>query len=164
MPELKDQNIILQNINAGLDKNGKALKFQTRTAETLNYSFQLMSRHIGQMFKNWMVQLNPLTQIKKLFADFASYDVKWQRTMNVIKYNLRRIVRPMMEWIAQQLVNMIGLVNALIKGIGKAFGKDWDLFDQDAANAEKIREELEQAANVSAGFDELHDIGSETGG
>ena len=161
MPELMKNNTIIQNLNAGLDKNGKALKFQTRLAETLNYSFQLMSRHIGQMVKNWMMQLNPLTQIKKLFQDFSSYDVKWQRTMNVIKYNLRRIVRPMMEWIAQQLVNIIGLLNAVIKGIGAAFGKDWDLFDQSAANAEKMREELEAAANVTAGFDELHDIGSD---
>lgn len=163
MPELMQNNTIIKNINAGLDKNGKTLKFQTRTAEVLNYSFQLMARHIGQIIKNWMMMINPINLIKKAFQDFASYDVKWQRTMNVIKYNLRRIIRPMMEWIAQQLVNMIGLVNALIKGIGKAFGQNWDLFDKDAANAEKIREELEAAANVSAGFDELHDIGSQSG-
>lgn len=161
MPELMQNNTIIKNINAGLDKSGKALKFQTRTAEVLSYSFQLMARHIGQIIKNWMMMLNPINLIKKAFSDFASYDVKWQRTMNVIKYNLRRIIRPMMEWIAQQLVNILGLVNALVKGIGSALGKDWDLFDQSAANAEKMREELEAAANVTAGFDELHDIGSD---
>ena len=161
-PELADCNKIIKNINSGLDKNGKALKFQTRTAEILNYSFQLMGRSIGQMIKNWMAMMNPLNLIKRAFQDFTSYDVKWQRTMNVIKYNLRRIVRPFMEWIAQQLVNIIGLVNALMKGIGKAFGKNWDLFDQSAASAEQMREELEQAANVTASFDELHDIGTES--
>ena len=160
-PELAKCNKILKNINSGLDKNGKALKFQKRIQETLNYSFQLLTRHIGQMIKNWIMMLNPINLIKKAFSDFASYDTKWQRTMNVIKYNLRRIIRPAMEWIAQQIVNMIGLVNALIKGIGKAFGKNWDLFDKDAAEAEKIREELEAAANVTLGFDELHDIGSD---
>lgn len=161
MPELMQNNTIIKNINAGLDKNGKALKFQTRTAEVLSYSFQLMARHIGQIIKNWMMMLNPINLIKKVFSDFASYDVKWQRTMNVIKYNLRRIVRPMMEWIAQQIVNIIGLVNSLIKGVGKILGYNWDLFDQAAANTEKMHEELEAAANVSAGFDELHDIGSD---
>lgn len=161
-PELANCNKIVKNINSGLDKNGKALKFQTRTAEILNYSFQLMARSIGQMIKNWIAMMNPLSLIKRAFQDFASYDVKWQRTMNVIKYNLRRIVRPFMEWIAQQLVNIIGLVNALMKGIGKAFGKNWDLFDQSAASAEQMREELEQAANVTASFDELHDIGTES--
>lgn len=161
-PELRKNNAIIQNLNAGLDKNGKALKFQTRTAEVLNYSFRLMARHVGQMVKRWMLQLNPITQIKKAFQDFASYDVKWQRTMNVIKYNIRRIIRPFMEWLAQQFVNLIGLANALIKGIGRAFNKDWDLFDQSAASAEQMREELEAAANVSAGFDELHDIGGES--
>ena len=160
MPELMENNTILQNINAGLDKNGKALKFQTRTAEILNYSFQLMSRHIGQIVKNWLWMINPINLLQRAFQDFASYNVKWQRTMNVIKYNLRRIIRPFMEWLAQQVVNLIGLVNALIKGIGKAFGEDWDLFDKDAANAEKINEELQEAADTSAGFDELHDIGS----
>lgn len=159
--ELRDNNNIIQNINAGLDKNGKALKFQTRTGETLNYTFQLMSRSIGQMFKNWISMLNPLNLIKKAFSDFMSYDVKWQRTMNVIKYNLRAIIRPAMQWIAQQIVNMIGLVNALVKGIGKAFGKKWDLFDKSAANTEKMREDLEAAANVTAGFDELHDVGTD---
>ena len=162
MPELMENNTILQNINAGLDKNGKALKFQTRTAEVLNYSFQLLSRHIGQMVKNWLWMINPINLIKRAFQDFASYDVKWQRTMNVIKYNLRRIIKPFMEWLAQQIVNIIGLVNSLLKGIGSIFGKNWDLFDQDAANSEKIKENLEEASQVSAGFDELHDIGSDT--
>ena len=162
MPELMENNTILQNINAGLDKNGKALKFQTRTGEILNYSFQLMSRHIGQMVKNWLWMINPINLLKRAFQDFASYDVKWQRTMNVIKYNLRRIIKPFMEWLAQQIVNIIGLVNSLLKGIGSIFGKNWDLFDQDAANAEKINEELQEASQVSAGFDELHDIGSDT--
>ena len=161
-PELRKNNKIIQNINAGLNKNGKALKFQTRTAEMLNYSFQLMARHIGQIIKNWIMMLNPLSLIKRAFQDFASYDTKWQRTMNVIKYNLRKIIRPFMEWIAQQLVNIIGLVNALVIGIGKAFGKKWDLFDQSAASAEQMREELEQAANVTASFDELHDVGTES--
>lgn len=160
MPELMKNNTIIQNINAGLDKNGKALKFQTRTAEILNYSFQLMSRHIGQIIKNWLWMVNPINLIKRAFQDFASYDVKWQRTMNVIKYNLRRIIKPFMEWLAQQIVNIIGLVNSLMKGIGKAFGKNWDLFDKDAANAEKINEELQEASETSASFDELHDIGS----
>ena len=161
-PVLRENNAILANINAGLDKSGKALKFQTRTAEVLNYSFQLMARHIGQMIKNWIMMLNPLSLIKRAFQDFASYDVKWQRTMNVIKYNLRRIVKPMMEWIAQQIVNIIGLVNALMKGIGSVFNQKWDLFDQSAASAEQMREELEAASNVTASFDELHDIGTES--
>ena len=160
-PILRENNAILANVNAGYDKNGKALKFQKRSQELLNYSFQRMSRQLGQMLSRWMLMLNPITQIRKAFRDFASYDTKWQRTMNVIKYNIRRIIQPFMEWLAQQFVNLIGLANALIKGIGRAFDKDWDLFDQSAANAEKMREELEQAANVTAGFDELHDIGSD---
>lgn len=163
-PELANCNKIIKNINAGLDKNGKALKFQTRTAEILNYSFQLMGRYIGQMIKSWMAMLNPLSLITRAFQDFTSYDTKWQRTMNVIKYNLRAIIRPAMQWIAQQIVNMIGLANALIKGIGKALGKKWDLFDKSAANTEKMRENLEQAANITAGFDELHDVGTDDSG
>lgn len=159
MPELMANNTILQNINAGLDKNGKALKFQSRTAEILNYSFQLMSRHIGQIFKNWMMQLNPLTQIKKLFSDFASYNPKWQRTMNVVKYNLRDIILPMMEKIAQLLVNMIGFADIILQKIQAAFGKTpISLFDQD--NANNVKKTYEDMMDISAGFDELHDIGS----
>lgn len=163
-PVLRQNNNILANLNAGLDKSGKALKFQTRMGEILNYAFQLMSRHIGQVLKNLLMMINPISLLKKAFSDFASYDVKWQRTMNVIKYNLRRIIRPFMEWFAQQLVNVLGIVNAIIKGIGQAFGKDWDLFDQTAANAEKTREEFEKINNVTASFDELHDISGESGG
>ena len=161
-PLLRENNTIIGNINAGYNKSGKALKFQTRTAEILNYSFQLMGRHIGQMIKSLALMANPLSLLKKAFSDFASYDVKWQRTMNVIKYNLRRVLQPFMEWLAQQLVNVLGIVNAIMKGIGQAFGKNWDLFDQTAANAEKTREEFEKINNVTASFDELHDIGSET--
>lgn len=161
MPELKEQNTIIQNINAGLDKNGKALKFQKRTAEVLNYSFQLMSRHIGQMIKNWMMQLNPITQIKRAFQDFASYDPKWQRTMNVIKYNLRSIILPLMQKIAQLIVNMIGVLDIALQKVQSAFGKTpISLFDQE--NAKKFKEQVEEIQNVTAGFDELHDIGGDT--
>lgn len=164
-PVLRKNNNILSNLNAGLDKTGKSLKFHTRLAEILNYSFQLMGRHIGQMFKNWMLQLNPITQIKKAFQDFMGYNVKWQRTMNVIKYNLRAILRPAMDWIAQKLVNIIGFFDIISMKIQAAFGKlPVSLFDQAAADAEKMKEELEAAVNVSAGFDELHDIGSDNSG
>ena len=145
-------------------------------AEILGYSFQLMGRHIGQLFKRLLLTLNPLNLIrrsvngiinltKKAFNEFASYDVKWQRTMNVIKYNLRTVLRPAMEWLAQKLVNIIGFFDIISMKIQEAFGRiPVSLFDQSAANAEKMREELEQAANVSAGFDEFHDIGSDNSG
>lgn len=162
MPELMQNNTIIQNINAGLDKNGKALKFQTRLAETLNYTFQLMSRHIGQMIKNWMMQLNPLTQIKKLFQDFASYGPKWQRTMNVIKNNFREIILPFMQKIAQTLVNIIGFLDIISMKIQAAFGyTPISLFDQE--NANEFKKTYEEIQNVTASFDELHDISSSTG-
>ena len=158
-PVLRENNSIIRNIKSGLDKNGKALKFQTRTAEILNYTFQLMSRSIGQMLKNWLVQLNPITQIKKLFQDFMSYDIKWQRTMNVIKYNLRDIVRPFMEWIAQKLVDIIGFIDIISMKIQQAFGyTPVSLFDQ--KNADEFKKTYEEINSISAGFDELHDIGT----
>lgn len=165
MPILRKYNVILKHINSGHDKNGKALKFQNRTAETLNYTLQLMARSIGQMWKNWIVQLNPLTQIKRLFNDFTEYSVKWKRTMNVIKYNLRAIFSSLMDDIAQALVNIIGFFDIILMKIQEAFGKTpISLFDQSAADAEKMKEQLEEAANVSAGFDELHDISGDSGG
>ena len=171
-PVLRDNNSILRNINAGLDKSGKALKFQTRIAEILNYTFQLIGRSIGQWFKRIMSMLNPLNiikniagKIKSAFQDFGSYDTKWQRTMNVVKINFQRAIKPAMEWIAQKLVNIIGFFNIISMKIQEAFGQvPVDLFDQAGANAEKMRRELEKAANVTAGFDELHDIGSDNSG
>lgn len=164
-PVLKENNGILRNINSGLDKNGKALKFQNRLAEILNYTYQLMSRSIGQMIKNWITMANPINLIKKAFSDFGSYDVKWQRTMNVIKINFQRIVKPAMEWIAQKLVNIIGFFDIVSQRIQAAFGKiPISLFDQAGAESEQIRRNLEEAANVSLGFDELHDIGTDQSG
>lgn len=171
-PVLRDNNSILRNINAGLDKSGKALKFQTRIAEILNYTFQLIGRSIGQWFKRILSMLSPLNiikniagKIKSAFQDFGSYDTKWQRTMNVIKINFQRAIKPAMEWIAQKLVNIIGFFNIISMKIQEAFGQvPVDLFDQAGANAEKMRRELEKAANVTAGFDELHDIGSDNSG
>ena len=159
MPELMKNNTIIQNINAGLDKNGKALKFQTRLAEILNYSFQLMSRHIGQILKNWLWMINPLNLIKKTFDDFASYDPKWQRTMNVIKNNFREIILPFMQKIAQTLVNIIGFLDIISMKIQAAFGyTPISLFDQE--NANDFKKTYEEISNITASFDELHDIGS----
>lgn len=162
MPELMKNNTIIQNINAGLDKNGKALKFQTRLAEILNYSFQLMSRHIGQILKNWLWMINPLNVIKKLFDDFGSYDPKWQRTMNVIKNNFKEIILPFMQKIAQTLVNIIGFLDIISMKIQAAFGyTPISLFDQE--NANDFKKTYEEIQNITAGFDELHDIGSSGG-
>lgn len=171
-PVLRDNNAILRNMNAGLDKNGKALKFQTRMAEILNYTFQLIGRSIGQWFKKILSMLNPLNiikniagKIKGVFQDFGSYDVKWQRTMNVIKINFQRIIKPAMEWIAQQLVNIIGFFDIISQRIQVAFGQiPISLFDQAGAESEKIRRNLEEAANVSLGFDELHEVGTDQSG
>ena len=124
------------------------------------------------MVKRWLLMLSPMNLIKKafqnmvnLFKNFTSYDIKWQRTMNVVKYNLRTIIQPVMEWIAQKLVNMIGFVDIISQKIQAAYGKiPISLFDQAAAESRKIHEELEAAANVTAGFDELHDIGSDNSG
>ena len=161
-PVLKENNGILRNINSGLDKNGKALKFQTRMAEILNYTFQLMSRSIGQMFKNWLSMLNPLNIIKRMFEDFASYNPKWQRTMNVIKNNFREIILPFMEKIAQFLVNIIGFLDIISMKIQAAFGyTPISLFDQE--NANDFKKTYEEIQNITAGFDELHDIGSSGG-
>ena len=160
-PVLRENNDILRNITAGLDKNGKALKYQTRLAEILNYTFQLISRSIGQMLKNWIAQLNPITQMKKAFSDFAGYSPKWQRTMNVVKYNLRDIISPIMEKIAQLLVNMIGFADIILQKVQAAFGQTpISLFDQ--KNAKKYKDEVEEIQNITAGFDELHDIGTES--
>ena len=169
---LRKNNEILANLNAGLDKSGKALKYQTRLAEILGYSFRLISRHVGQMFKNLLLTLSPVNLIKKafqgirgLFQDFAGYNTKWQRTMNVIKYNLHAILEPFMDKIAQFLVNCIGFVDIISMKVQEAFGSvPISLFDQAAADAQKMKEELEAAANVTAGFDELHDIGSDNTG
>lgn len=164
-PVLRKNNAILANLNAGLDKGGKALKYQTRSAELLSYTFRLISRHAGQTFKNLLLQLNLLTHIKKAFQDFMGYNTKWQRTMNVIKYNLRAILQPFMDKVAQFLVNCIGFIDIISMKVQAAFGQTpISLFDQSAADAEKMREELEAAANVTAGFDELHDIGSDNSG
>ena len=161
-PVLKENNGILRNINSGLDKNGKALKFQTRTAEILNYTFQLMSRSIGQMIKNWLSMINPINIIKRLFNDFGSYNVKWQRTMNVIKNNFREIILPFMDKIAQTLVNIIGFLDIISMKIQEAFGyTPISLFDQE--NANEFKKTYEEISNVTAGFDELHDIGSSGG-
>lgn len=158
-PVLKENNGILRNINSGLDKNGKALKFQTRMAEILNYTFQLMSRSIGQMIKNWLSMINPINVIKRLFNDFGSYNVKWQRTMNVIKNNFREIILPFMDKIAQTLVNIIGFLNIISMKIQEAFGfTPISLFDQ--KNANEFKKTYEEITSVTASFDELHDIGS----
>ena len=158
-PVLKENNGILRNINSGLDKNGKALKFQTRMAEILNYTFQLMSRSIGQAFKNLLSMINPFNVIRNLFNDFSSYNVKWQRTMNVIKNNFREIILPFMDKIAQTLVNIIGFLDIISMKIQEAFGfTPISLFDQ--KNANEFKKTYEEITGVTASFDELHDIGS----
>ena len=59
-------------------------------------------------------------------------------------------------------MNIIGFFDIISQRIKVAFGKiPISLFDQAGAESEQIRRNLEEAANVSLGFDELHDVGTD---
>ena len=64
-----------------------------------------------------------------------------------------------MDKIAQTLVNIIGFLDIISMKIQEAFGfTPISLFDQE--NANDFKKTYEEISNITAGFDELHDIGS----
>lgn len=66
-----------------------------------------------------------------------------------------------MQKIAQLIVNMIGVLDIALQKVQSAFGKTpISLFDQE--NAKKFKDQVEEIQNVTASFDELHDIGGDT--
>lgn len=91
--------------------------------------------------------------IRKAMSTWLSQNDELQSKLNGAWYALGSLFAPVLEWIVNKFVYLVSLVDALAKSLGFA-----------GVNMAKYGKAAGKASKQTAGFDELNNIGSQSGG
>lgn len=159
-------NTQIDNLRDGLTRTGKEIdkvkkKEKEAKKESLDLGKSLAGLHIGrrvmsQIRNSIASAINPLNNFRKLWNGIINdKDSDFGYTFKNIKNNLLDAFQPAIEWLAQQLINIIGYANVFLKVWS---GGKIDLFKKSA----RTMKEMEKSAHrMTASFDELNEIGSD---
>lgn len=121
------------------------------TKKLVNGFTRLGARIKQQMISivaNW---LNPIYVVQRGINAFMENNVKYANTFKVVAFNMYRVIEPLIK----------NLITWVLKGLQyiNIFVKSWagiDLFDKSAYTLNKMKTQIQ---DITASFDELHNIG-----
>lgn len=141
-----------------IDEMGKKAERAARTSTKLN----LMGRMLSQIKNTIAAAINPLNQFRKLWNNIIMTDnSKFGNTFKTIAANIQTALTPVFERIAQRIINLIGYINVFVKALS---GGKTDLFAKTASSAKSAVKSAKTLQKMTANFDEINDIGSDSGG
>ena len=156
---------VMQKYNKQLDEQnrkwgalgGFASRFKARLAGIKGYMKQttFFTRVWHKVWQNIYSQIasliNPLNIFRRAWDGWINQyeNLALKNTFDVIKFNLIRVLKPFLEWVAKMLLKLAAIVNVFTK---KWFGID--LFDKTLWQTEKMKNNMKE---MTASFDELHD-------
>lgn len=162
---LKKFNTEIDNVLAGtkrtgeeFDKLDKKVNKVARTSGRLN----LMGRIMSQMRNTIAAAINPLNIFRKgwnqiIMSDTSSFGA----TFRQIGENILNFVTPAFEKVAMWILKLLSYVNIFLKAVT---GGKLDLFAKTAASGKAAEKSAAKINKMTAGFDEINDIGSDSGG
>lgn len=140
------------------DKLEKKVNKAARTSTRLN----LMGRIMSQIKNSIAAAINPLNHFRRGWKDIImSDDSKFGATFRQIGENIKAFVTPAFEKLAQWILTALSYVNIFLKAVT---GGKLDLFAKTAASGKKAEKSAANINKMTAGFDEINDIGSSSGG
>ena len=171
-PSLIKFNTQIDNVIEGLKRYGQQAKeagdktdeFKNKTENAARTStrLNLMGRIMSQIKNSIAAALNPLNWFRKSWNEIIMSDgSKFANTFKNIKANILEYLTPVLQTIAQWLVNLIGYVNVFLKALS---GGKIDLFKKSAKSAASTAKSTKEIAKNTASFDELNDIGQSSSG
>ena len=156
---------VMQKYNKQLDEQnrkwgslgGFASRFKAKLAGIKGYMKQttFFTRVWHKVWQNIYSQIasliNPLNIFRRAWDGWINQyeNLALKNTFDVIKFNLIRVLKPFLEWVAKMLLKLAAIVNVFTK---KWFGID--LFDKTLWQTEKMKNNMKE---MTASFDELHD-------
>lgn len=157
----KAQNQLLDLINK---QNGLGKETENTAKKASKMSFQKIADSIKQATKNAKVFTMALIGIRSLYLGirkvmntYLSQNEELQNKLNACYYALGSLFAPILEYIVNLFVKLIGYVNVFLRALGFA-GINMANFGKKASGSAKSAKEIKKSLS---GFDELNNIGGD---
>lgn len=164
-PSLIKFNTMIDNVLNGLKRTGeefdkldKKVNKVARTSTRLN----LMGRIMSQIKNTIAAAINPLNIFRKGWNEIIMSDTSsFGATFKQIGENILNFVTPAFEKVAMWILKLLSYVNIFLKAVT---GGKLDLFAKTASSAKSAVNSAKTLQKMTANFDEINDIGSDSGG
>lgn len=144
------------------NKADKMANKASKGAKRISTRLNLMGRMFSQMKNTIAAAISPLNIFRKIWNGTIMTDTsKFGNAFKTVGQNILNYMTPAFEKIAQWIINLIGYVNILLKALS---GGKIDLFKKTSKSASSTAKSTKEAAKNLAGFDELNNIGGDSGG
>lgn len=157
----KAQNQLLDLINK---QNNLGKETEDTAKKASKMSFQKIADSIKQATKNAKVFTMALIGIRSLYLGirkvmntYLSQNEELQNKLNACYYALGSLFAPILEYIVNLFVKLIGYVNVFLRALGFA-GINMANFGKKASGSAKSAKEIKKSLS---GFDELNNIGGD---
>lgn len=162
---LKRFNTEVDNVMNGTKRTGeefdkleKKVNKAARTSTRLN----LMGRIMSQIKNSIAAAINPLNHFRRGWNNIIMSDTsKFGATFRQIGENIMNFVTPAFEKLAQWILTALSYVNIFLKAVT---GGKLDLFAKTAKSGKAAEKSAANINKMTAGFDEINDIGDSGGG
>ena len=164
-PSLIKFNTMIDNVKNGIKRTGeefdnldKKVNKVARTSTRLN----LMGRIMSQIKNTIAAAINPLNIFRKGWNEIImSNTSSFGATFKQIGENILNFVTPAFEKVAMVILKLLSYVNIFLKAVS---GGKLDLFAKTAKSGKAAEKSAANINKMIAGFDEINDIGSDSGG
>ena len=162
---LKRFNTEVDNVMNGTKRTGeefdkleKKVNNVARTSTRLN----LMGRIMSQIKNTIAAAINPLNMFRKGWNEIIMSDTSsFGATFRQIGENILNFVTPAFEKVAMWILKLLSYVNIFLKAVT---GGKLDLFAKTAKSGKAAEKSAAKINRMTAGFDEINDIGSDSSG
>lgn len=162
---LKRFNTEVDNVMNGTKRTGeefdkleKKVNNVARTSTRLN----LMGRIMSQIKNTIAAAINPLNIFRKGWNEIIMSDTSsFGATFRQIGENILNFVTPAFEKVAMWILKLLSYVNIFLKAVT---GGKLDLFAKTAKSGKAAEKSAAKINRMTAGFDEINDIGSDSSG
>jgi phage-related protein len=165
-------NTEIDNVLNGLKRTGeeidkttkKTKKFgeEANKASRQSTRLNLMGRVMSQIRNTIAASINPLNLFRKGWNQIIMTDTSsFGATFRQIGENILAYVTPAFEKLAQWILNLLAYVNIFLKAVT---GGKLDLFAKSAKSSAATAKNAKEINKMTAGFDEINDIGDSGGG
>ena len=133
--------------------NGGGMSMFSKTVISVNNGFKDVRRNVGRVVAGLIGVRSLYTSIRKAMSSYLAQNEELQNKLNACWYALGSLFAPALEWIVNLFVKIVAYVDALVKALGFA-----------GINMSKFGKKTGQASKQLAGFDEINNLNSQSGG
>lgn len=164
-PDFAKFNTEIDNVKNGFKKTGEEVdkaKEKVNQFAGLKSKMSIFGRIFSQIKNTIATALNPLNMFRKAWNEIIMTDTsRFGATFENIGNNIMEYLTPALETVANIILRCLAYLNQLLKALS---GGKIDLFKLSSKSAKKMQGSVAKTKELLAGFDEINDIASQSGG